>query len=437
MPIFKKISKVFLILGVISLIYGGRIFTEGRVDFQSFVPIRGEFIFAMALIFSLFYFLYLKNLSNVKFTKGFFFALYVFLSSILMASVISLFRYELWFDSYGWVMVIKLLLNIGIFILMYVFLKHDPIFYRKICLALYIPPLLLIPFAFSPGTVREYALIFKNIPMMTSNQGMPMMFTSWDRFSGFTLNPIHMGYLNIIALSFLSVIFFHKYHKKEWFASLLYLSLIAGLVILNFWSLSRSIMIATFLVLTAANIIVNSCFKKNITKGLIYYNGLIIIFFTFIFLFLLPSATTLETSTKENILARLTYSQLYETRTPIWIYYIKLIPENILGLGMNYEQQFYLEDVQLGRINTHSFLLENWAIGGIGALFGIGYLLWKAFKNIRERISDRYNPLIIYHQGTFISLFGIFICSLFTGGIFLIQFWILLAMALSCPNSKR
>lgn len=416
-------------------------FTGGKADFTSFVPWRSELIFVFAIIAACFYFLWMRNLNELNYIKKeVFFALCGFLYLIFVASIISWFRYGLWFDTFGIVMVLKLLLNIILFILIYTYLKNDPVFYRRLCWALYAPSLILIPFLFFAELTigflaKSVVKMEAALPMLVTPEGMPIMFVSWDRFSGFTLNPIHMGYINTIALSFLFVLFLYNYQKKKRVRALIYLLLSSGMCGLNYWSGARSIMIATVLVLLVANLLIGICLRKDPLKVFLYSVATILLL-VFVFL-LLPSSIKGGGLDRIGSLKAEIFGYVPGSRIEIWSYYIRLIPDNLLGLGLNYEQEFILRDIMGRRINTHSFLLENWAVGGIGAVLVISYILWKAFLKVKHNLGDKNNPLWVYLVGAAVALFGLLVAAIFTGCTFFMQFWILLAMIFGYPAHKK
>jgi len=181
-----------------------------------------------------------------------------------------------------------------------------------------------------------------------------------------------------------------------------------------------------------ANVIIGRCYRKDIYK-LVSYNVLALLLLV-IMLFALPKSNYSDTSAKDALVERLQYSQLKVSRLPIWNYYIGLIPGNILGLGINYEKEFYLLDSQQGRINTHSFILENWAYGGLFGLFAMLSLVLLAFNGIVSKIKNASKDYYGYYVGTMLAFTGIVIAALFTGGTFFIQFWILLALCLVPMN---
>jgi len=132
---------------------------------------------------------------------------------------------------------------------------------------------------------------------------------------------------------------------------------------------------------------------------------------------------------RENASPDLFYDQ---SRPAIWKDYLKLIPKNPLGLGLNYyhpQLAVKLQGKPLG--GYHNLLLEYWTYGGITALGAFLYLLWRIILDIKNKIRDNSkNPLTIYSIGVASALFSLIIYSLFEGLIFHYFFWILLAMAL-------
>jgi hypothetical protein len=104
-------------------------------------------------------------------------------------------------------------------------------------------------------------------------------------------------------------------------------------------------------------------------------------------------------------------------------------------LGLNYEQKFLAQHG--GKfVNTHSFLLESWAYGGIGLVSALFYLIWKAFKNVGRQIKGVDDSMFVYLVGTRIAVVGLLAVGTFSGLLFDLYFWILLAMAVGCSLVK-
>jgi len=409
--ILKKISMLSLILGTVLLIYWTKVFRE-----EGIYLIRSELFYIFALIFGIFYFIHPHNINKLISIKNWiYFALSVLLISIFLATGISLFIYNLMFIREGIIMFIKLFLCIILFILTYTYLKKEKLFYKRICIAFYAPPLIFIPFLIYPKLVKEFYTKF-NFSLIAPGEE--------QRFSGLSSGSPIFSQSVIIALSFLYALFLYNYHKRNWIRSLFYLCLNIGLLGLLFWSQSKGFLITAILIIILENILMSSYFKKDIVKSVLY-NMLAILLIACIFLIL-------PIQIKHAVYTR--FSHFYiKDRILLSKYYSELFFLNPLGLGINYYEEYAIKRPELGDpLPPHNSILDMAVLGGIGALFSIFLLLWKAFLNIKAKIKDKNNPLAIYFLGTGVAIFGIWFAGMFEGApFFYLGFWILLAMALA------
>lgn len=436
MPAFKSLSKLFFILAAISLIYGGRVFVEGQTDFRAFVPLRGELIFFIAIVLSVGYFFWPPHLAEFTFIRrDIYLALMWSLFCIYVASAISYFRYDLGFTVQTAVLLVKLGLNVSIFLFIYIYSLKDRVFFRNTCLALVLPPLLILPALLLPPETLGFAALYLSRELdvvsasLTTNQGQPIGFTSWDRFSGLTLNPIHMGYINLVSLSFLCPLLFYSFFRRRWLKTCVVLLLVVGLIALNYWTLARSIMIATLFVALLSAVMVGHYFKQHVLIiggfAISALVGAVLLFF------LLPEWM------QEGFVNRLSAAQLSGARTAIWWQYLDLIPDNPFGLGLSFEQKFLVLDSDGNQVPPHSFPLELWAFGGVGLAIGFVYLLWRALASVRKYARQVDDQFFIYSVGIEIALYGLLAAAMFTGALFFIHFWILLALALGYPRVAK
>lgn len=408
--IFKKVSKILIILGTASLIYWPVVFREGF-----FVPIRFELIFFFALIAGFLYFLGIigirKSCKLARYEWEIYLVLFVFFLSVLLATEISLIRYALWFDFKGASILLKILMGIFLFMAAYRYAKEDTVFYKMLCSAFYIPPLILIPFLLYPGLAFEFSVL-----------------SGGERFMGLTSNPAIFAQLALVASSYSVTFLLFSLYKKRLVSLFINLIALLGLSILIYWTQTRTYLIALFGVITISNILVAKYFNKDLFKAL-FFIFLLSVFILCLF-FLLPDSI-------RNLLEIRLYQSFdttEETRYSLLKYYVEQLSLNPFGLGLNYEQKFTLEwhlsNGEVWNLGPHS-LLDIVVFGGIVAVFCMIYLLWKVFLNLRQRLKNYSDDMTAYYLASSTAVFGLWIASIFMGSpILYMGFWILLAMAL-------
>lgn len=409
--IFKKISKVLIIIGTILLIYRTKILREDSINL-----IRSEFIYFLALIFGVIFFIYKNNIKKLIFLKKeVLMALLVFLAAIALATIICFFRYGVSLNQNSFLFFIVLLSLILLFIFTYSYLKEDEKFYRNLVLAFCLPVLIFLPFLISPGLAKNLSPFFGGLLIDSSN-----------RFTGFTANPTDFSSLAIIAFSFLFVIFLSFCYKRKLFPSIIFLLLSLGTGGLIFLSQSKGLIITLIVVVFLSNLLMVLYFKKNKLKIFIYSAlGLLLLIFIF-FILLAPSI-------KSQLLSR--FFELTDVaqidRSILWRYYSGLFIENPLGLGVNFIEEFSIKrPVQGDPLPPHSVILDIAMYGGVGALLGLVCLFWAVFKNIKDRFNFK-KKSDIYFLGASTALFAIWFASLVEGNpLFNTSSWILLAMSL-------
>jgi len=407
--IFKKISKFLIILGVISIIYWPKVF-QG----EFFIPLRFELIFFLGVLAGLIYLvgiiIFKNKLAVTKKETELFLILLVFFTSIVLATAISLARYNLWFDYKGLAILLKLIIGILLLIVSLKFIKEDQRFYKKLSLAFFVPSLIFIPFLMLPDLASRIGLL-----------------SGGERFQGLTANPGQWAHIAIISFSYLLVLSLYSAYRKETI-SMLYFALTIGMGALIFWSQSRGYLVAMILITILSIATLQIYFKKSWKKSLSYLTlGTILIFFAFLFM---PSSIKPRLEIRIQQMLNLEN----EPRIMAWQYYSRLIPSNLLGLGVNFEQKFLVDltnpNGERQKAGPHS-MIDLWIYGGFVALFCMFYLLKQSFLNLKRKIKEKNNPLIAYIIGTQMALTAIWIAALFSGApINYLHCWILFAMAL-------
>jgi len=412
--IFKKLSKFFLIVGVVSLIYWPKVYSGD----ENFSPFRFEFIFAISIIFAFIYFVGFliseKKILISRRSQELALLLSFFLLSVLIATTLSYFRYNLFFSIKGIFALIKILLGLSLFTSTYIFLKNDQNLYKKLSWAFYLPPLVFAPLLLVPNLAQQFSAI-----------------SGGFRFQGLTANPGQFAESSIIAFAFLYVLTLYHYYKKHIFQMFNYGGLASFIIALIFWSQMRTYIISIVAIIVVSNIIIGFRFKKNQLKTILSISlGIALLFLIFLSL----SPTIRGLLLKRFSFGSSVYIVSQEPRVATWKYYSDLIPKNLLGLGINFEQKFFamwlLPNSEIWQLGPHS-ILDLWAFSGLLGSIVIFYLLWKGFSRLRMYLQKTRDELSIYRIGTWSALIGIWVASFFVGSpIFYPGFWILLAMSL-------
>lgn len=114
-----------------------------------------------------------------------------------------------------------------------------------------------------------------------------------------------------------------------------------------------------------------------------------------------------------------------ETRFTIWSYAIKQIPYNLLGAGPAFNL-IYTGTPLLG--GAHNSILQILFEGGIISLFCLGYILIRAYMNLKNELMLNFDKFIFAVSS---SLAALFISLMFDANVKMFLFWALLAMAIN------
>jgi hypothetical protein len=433
----SKISKTLLILATASLIFRKGVFL------QTFTPKPFEFFLILALISGFFYF-FPKNLNKFKnIDKKIYLALFIFLFSVGLATLISYLRYGVGFNAEGILNAIRFLIMIITFILFYVFLKEDEIFYKRVWRSFCVS-VIFIPFLIFPELAYKLSLVKED-----------------GRFYGFLQHPSTASLFFLVALSFFFVLFLKNFYQKRGCFCLVYFLLTATMASLVLWSQTRAAWLGMISVLIAANYLSIIPLRKKLLGYFLLNTAIIILILILAFTILPSSAKTtlilrIYPQYRQNILEKTDDPRQFSSenlrelifkiktgnifpnlgfeqwRPVIWKGYLNLIPKNPFGLGVNYLPQLAVT-VNKEAQGFHNLLLEFWAYGGIGSLGAFLYILWRTVLNIKNKIksnSQNLSSVYIYNICVVSTLAGLIIYSLFDVLIFQNFFWILLAMAL-------
>jgi hypothetical protein len=114
------------------------------------------------------------------------------------------------------------------------------------------------------------------------------------------------------------------------------------------------------------------------------------------------------------------------------ILYLELLPTNVGGLGVNYEEKFFLYFPWINnRHHGTNSILDIPIYGGVGAVLSIGYLMFLIARTTRDRLNKEPNENFPYAIGAAAAFWGLWIAAILLGSpIFDYQFWIVTAIAL-------
>jgi hypothetical protein len=115
------------------------------------------------------------------------------------------------------------------------------------------------------------------------------------------------------------------------------------------------------------------------------------------------------------------------------VLYAELLPTNYLGLGVNYEDKFFLYFpwANVWHAGTNS-ILDIPIYGGVGAVLSIGYLMVLVARKTRDRLESKPDERLPYGIGATAAFGGAWVAAVLLGSpIFDYQFWIMTSLALA------
>jgi hypothetical protein len=435
----NKIIKFLILTGAAALIYW-------KGDFKkTFLPKPAELFLFSSLMFSFIYALRTGLANKLKcINKPIYYSILMILFSLLIGTVYGMLKYNVGFNIQGIAYSIKLPLFIFLFITVYVFIREDELFYKNLCMAFYLSPLIFTPFLFYPGLADKFSLL------------------STSRFMGFTPSPNIAAMFNCIAFSFIFTIFVFDLFDKGIKKSLLFLSLSLGLGALVLWSQSRAYFIALLFSIIFPSFLVSGFYFKE------RYKVLLISFLMLVLI--IPMFFILPNSVKRPLILRLSYfeklahpatfatTSVYEerlvpnsnkattklvkvgtapdARVTVLKYYFQLLKKDplifVFGLGINHESRFNLI-LNKGEVHCANSILDIILFGGVGLAAALVALFILIIINLRKMIAEGRAMLQvnIFRLGSITALLGMWCAAIFIGSpLFGFHFWILLAMSL-------
>jgi hypothetical protein len=198
--------------------------------------------------------------------------------------------------------------------------------------------------------------------------------------------------------------------KRRWIVAATGFSYIVGLVLLVFWTMTRTGLIVLVFVFACAGALALYHGNRNPMKVLVSVpiGGLLVL----IAWLLLPGDFS-EVYASRFYSKDVTVGQLeYYTggRADIWTYFTDVAVTHPLGIGFNFEQRFFIDSSYQEKLNPHSALLIAWMFGGVGGCVGVVVAMWAAVRAMRVEIRrGRWTPGFLYYAGAVTGLLGMWI----------------------------
>lgn len=423
-----KLSKALFLMGTCLYVY--------RLDVGPAKPT--EYAYSLAIYMASLYLLYEGNLAKLRRIKrSACCCVAIAVYSVMLATVLGLLRYGISFDRTGVRLFLKLILNILLFLVLYVFFAEDKVFFNRMAAALSIPLLAYAAFPFLPTTLMA-------------------KFVSGEihegRFLGFAVGPGAIGFAMTSAVSFIYVKWLDVCYRKS-LLRFVYLILLLGCIMILVWTGCRLGVIAGIACILAGSIMFESGILRKrpavaLRKSVLRFASVVVVCGIFL-RFLLPwyilepfmertfgipvSKLSLDIVTLSLPYERLTNPDLNPRFESIG-YYADLYARNPLGIGVNYLQRFGREEK--GVILPPDSFLDTFMHGGILLVVAMIFLIGEALRNIMRVIrcgAGRFQEShIVSYLGASAAFVGYLVLTVFGGiPIYDMRFWIILAMCLA------
>jgi hypothetical protein len=466
---FRNITESLLILGTALTVYWQPLARQ-------FPPKASDIVLVLALGVWLVSLLR-EGLPPALRAAGFriFLPLLALLGSLLAATLVSYLRYDLTMSRGGAILLTRLVLCLALFLATFALAHASAVFRRRISIA-FLAPVVLFPLMLVPA-----------LPASQWVQG---------RFQGLTVNPNTADLGFSVALAIASVLAMYEIRSKRGLLALVFAAVAAGMLVLIMWTQSRSYLAGAFAsivlgaVLTAprgalrklgAAAVTTLVFLAVVTAGLLLAPHAITRSYIARLSWGTLAPPTSDTQslgspgqpTPERMLApapafsgpqTLARSNWVLTRgRPIFasgrygaldnlerlpngvlrrlmenphvqaaVLYAELLPTNYLGLGVNYEEKFFLYFpwINVPHAGTNS-ILDIPIYGGVGAVLSIGYLMVLVARKTRDRL-EKPEETLPYGIGATAAFAGAWVAAVLLGSpIFDYQLWIVTALALA------
>ncbi len=373
----------------------------------------------------------LQGLQELQYMRpGLLLVLGILLSSILLATLIGFYKYDLPMTRNGFVLLARLLLCMSIFLLVLAMSQTSGGFKAAIC------------FAFLSPTVLLLVLMIPSVASAMRN-------FADGRFRGLTENPNTAAAGLIMALSFGYVLAIFEFQSARRLArGLIHLFMCAGMLALILWTQSKAYIFAAAVPLVLGPILVSSWLTLPKLKVVVKYGVALAL--------LLPVALMLFTPgppLANQLLARVLPSKVVprslqgivstlvvenltnpteQVRVITVRYYLHVLSANYFGLGLNYDRKFLAYVPRFGEYHGVNTILDIPVYGGVGAVFSLCLFLLMITRNVRRRLIMPPTEDTIYVIGAATALAALWTAAVGLGSpLFGYHFWVLAAVALT------
>ncbi len=383
-------------------------------------------------------------------------ALAPLLGSLLVATLVGYLRYDLTMSREGLILLVRLTACMALCLATYHFARIDSRFGKWVSFG-FLSPIVLFP-AMSVGAVSA------------------RMWEADARFQGLTVNPNTAALAFCISLTVAYVLAIYELMAKRPLRASFFAIVAVGMLMLILWTRSRAYLAGAFGSLLLGTILIGAhlkLLKPRIVAG------------TVLVVLIIGAATVLLAPRQlvNSYVARISSHFGQRTSTPLpsgrralaqsnWVLrqghpsfvpgrrgqldalerlpdggvrrfmenphvqaaalYSQLLPDNPLGLGVNYIGKFFLYFpwIDAKRQGSNS-ILDIPIYGGVGAAFAVGYLTLLVARKTQERLHKAQDENLPYAVAAASAFGGLWIAAILLGSpIFDYQFWIVTALAL-------
>ena len=401
----RRVVDLLLLVGVASLIYFKRVTEDGALTGAS-LRYRSDFVFlaavTLAMLVGVFGLFKGQRIMATKVERVMFCALASYVIFCLVATLMSMGLFGLGFDLIGFSNFSKTILGIALLFVTYVRLKENPQLFKWLAAALYVPP----AFALFLGVIY----LISPSSYLSAFEDPLSLLADAHRFQGLTSNPFQLLINNFVAIGFVWPLVIDRVFKRRLIVATTGLSYIIGLVLLVFWTLTRTGLIVVVFVFSCGAALILYHGNRNPLKVVISVAmGVLLILIAWA---LLPGELT-EMYVSRFYSKDVTVGQLeYYTggRADIWTYFTDVAVAHPFGIGFNFEQRFSIDSSYQEKLNPHSALLIAWMFGGVGACVSVAVAMWAAVRVMRIEIRrGRWTPGFLYYAGAVTGLLGMWI----------------------------
>jgi hypothetical protein len=382
--------------------------------------------------------------------------LFVLLGSLLVATLVGYLRYDLTMSRDGLILLVRLVVCTALFVAIYHFSRIDVTFGQRVSLA-FLSPIVLFP--------------AMSVPALSGR-----MWEADARFQGFTVNPNTAALAFCISLALAYVLAIYEMNAKRPLRACFFAIVAVGMLALILWTQSRAYFAGAFGSLLLGTILAASKFKL-LKPGIVASATLAVLLVVAATLLLAPRSLI------NSYVSRISGHFGQRTSTPLpsgrqalaqsnWVLirgqpsfapgrygtlddlerlpsggvrrlmenphvqaavlYLQLLPTNYLGLGVNYDEKFFLYFPWIDKKHQGpNSILDIPVYGGVGAVLTVGYLMLLVARKAQDRLHQAPDETLPYAMGAAAAFGGLWIAAILLGSpIFDYQFWIVTAIAL-------